>query len=137
MGTLELVQEVIHAREWVEFIDRHFVERPKVDAEAEGAIILLDEVGFLTRWGSETQSQVERMIIPLVSISMTAASMQSWSRGERQRVAMRMGAVSPVRMTCCTEKEKVAACVGWGVSDGKRANNWRMEINRSLGLRAT
>ena len=27
-------------------MDRHFVERPKVDAEAEGAIILLDEVGF-------------------------------------------------------------------------------------------
>ena len=32
--------------EWVEVMDHHFVERPKVDVESEGAIILLDEVGF-------------------------------------------------------------------------------------------
>ena len=46
MGATDLIQEVIHARKRVEVMDRHFVERPKVDAEAEGAIILLDEVGF-------------------------------------------------------------------------------------------
>ena len=46
MGSPELVQEVVHARKSVEVMDRHFVERPKVDAEAEGAIILLEEVGF-------------------------------------------------------------------------------------------
>ena len=46
MGALKLVQEVVHAREWVEVMDRYFVERPKVDAEVEGAIILLDEVRF-------------------------------------------------------------------------------------------
>ena len=46
MGSPELVQEVVHVRERVEVMDHHFIERPKVDAEAEGAIILLDRVGF-------------------------------------------------------------------------------------------
>ena len=46
MGAPELVQEVVHTRERVEVMDCHFVGRPKVDAEAEGVIILLDKVGF-------------------------------------------------------------------------------------------
>ena len=41
-----MIQEVIHARKRVEVMDSHFVERPEVDAKAEGAIILPDEVGF-------------------------------------------------------------------------------------------
>ena len=46
MRSPKLVQEVVPVREWVEVMDRHFVERLKVDTEAEGAIILLDELRF-------------------------------------------------------------------------------------------
>ena len=90
MGATDLIQEVIHARKRVEVMDSHFVERPEVDPKAERAIIPLEEAGF------QNPIAGGRNDIPLVTISVTAASMRSWSRGECRRVAMRIGVASPV-----------------------------------------
>ena len=112
-------------------MDRHFVERPKVDAEVEGAIILLDEVGFRNSVVGGRNDNTFGEHIGDGNIDAIVV------KGGTSTCGHAMGAASPVRMTCCTGKDIVAACVGWRASDGKRANNWRMEINRSLGLRAT
>ena len=121
----------MHARKRVEVMDSHFVERPEVDAKAEGAIVLLDEVGFRNPivGGRNDNTFGEHVGDGRIDAIVVG--------GERRRVAMRIGVASLVRMACCTGKETVEACVGWRVSDGKRANNWRMETNRSCGLRAT
>ena len=118
-------------RERVEVMDRHFVERPKVYVEAEGAIILLDKVGFRNPivGGRNDNTFGEHIGDGSIDAIVVEGGTSACSHAD--------GSGVPGTNDMLYRERAIVACVGWRASDGKRANNWRTEINRSLGLRAT
>ena len=83
-----------------------------------------------TKWGSETHSLCEGLIMPFCNISSTAWLMHSYSKGERHCEAIRKGIASPVSIECCVGKFTCDVWEGVVKNAGKSASKHRISNSR-------